>query len=615
MNFFGSGWNRFKQGGGFGRKGTAEAAPPKIASEPRRIFGNRERADGSASDDASPFARFLEATRGQPANGYGYERYISSHTMQSLSPEERGELLADLAGRPGTYGGVHDNTRECEVASNAFWTVWKHDIAVRKEHLGPLLQHLLDNPSYRSAGYLDEQVGQLMKLIRSAIQQGAYLSSADCEALAAMAAAIRSGSSYRKAETKKMLARAKRIEKLAGVEASATEFLMSRCEGADNPHAIRPAPHANAAFWANLLAEVAAALDEIRRATKGGTAPAWARSAGAFEAEWPACGDVVPRLADWKAGDRPVAALKNDNGKRNGWSNPDAYRRLPDDIALAAAHSRFIWNSDQIPGLEVLADLENPDWTGLAEHLITQRRAPRSTKAWQRQALALCAPLGLATVEARLHDWMALFHSPALGREAYTRLVNGERFVAAMARLEKAHPDWPERHAGELRKLGRAVAICVASGPGHTLAPDFHPRLLRLDDHVYKNRSATTGVLGLLNPSYRSEDGRGTYQTLSTWMRLSVENEDFLRGAVWLAALLPDRARAITALELTALAAGTYTTTGDDGMRSKVIANAAIATLIDMGGPDIDAAVLRLSKGVEHQTVRAPLIAYLEGTG
>ena len=188
--------------------------------------------------------------------------------------------------------------------------------------------------------------------------------------------------------------------------------------------------------------------------------------------------------------------------------------------------------------------------------------------------------------------------------------MNGERFASAIDRLERAHPDWPQRHAHEVPALGRAVAIAVASGPDHGLCDDFRPQLVRFDDHIYKNRSATTGVLGMPSPSYR---GGSFYETLAGWMRLSLENEEFLRGAVWLAALMPDRPRAITALELTALAAATYTTTGDDAMRSKVIANAAIATLLDMGGPEIDAAVLRLSKGVEHQTIRAPLMDYLNG--
>jgi hypothetical protein len=418
-------------------------------------------------------------------------------------------------------------------------------------------------------------------------------------------------SSYSKADTKKMIARAERLEKLAGVQVSATEFLMQRCEAAENTYAIADKPRPNAQFWADLLAEVTATLNEIRLATKGAAKPVWARTPVAFAAAWPACGEVQPSYAAWSAGEQPVKPLKDDNGKRNGWSDPEAYRGLPGNIALAAAHSRYKWKTDQIPGLDVLADLENPAWTALVEHLITQRRATKATKAWQKEALALCQPIGIAEVEARLHDWLALFHSPALGREAFTNLCNGERFAVALDRLESKHPDWPQAHAHEIAALGRAVAIAVASGRDHGLCPDFHPRLVRLDDHTYKNRSATTGVLCMLNPGYKNTDGGSTYETLSTWMRLSVENEEFLRGALWLAALMPDRARAITALELTAQSAATYTWTGDDGMRSKIIANAAIATLIDLGGADIDAAVLRLSKVVEHQTIRAPLMDYL----
>lgn len=627
----GSGFNRFRQVGGFGRKAAGStptpvpapapapaASSPRAAAEPAappplrgRLFGRGE----SGASASSPFARFLEASAEEPTNGYGYQAYQSTRYMTALTPEERGALLVDLADRKGVYGGVHDNSPEARAAYNAYWTVWKHEIAVDKEHLPGLLRHLLDNPAYRKEAYLETQLSALLKLIADTIAQGAYLSSGDCEAIGVMAADIRAKGSYRKANTKKLIARAERLEKLAGVEVSGTELLMQRCEGAENPYEISAEPRPNAQFWADLLAEVAGALDEIRRATKGGTKPAWAGSEAAFAAQWPACGSVEPSLQRWKAGGQPVDSLKADNGKRNGWADPAAYRRLPEWLDAAAAHSRYLWKSDQIPGLDVLADLENPAWTALVEHLITQRRTPRAPKGWQKQALALCKPVGLAEVEARLHDWLALFHSPVLGREGFTDVVNGERFAAAINRLEAAHPDWPQAHAHETRALGRAVAITVASGGNHGLASDFQPRLVRLDDHMYKNRSATTGVLGLLNPSYRNAQGNSTYETLSSWMRVSVENEDFLRGALWLVALMPDRARAITALERIALSAATYCWTGDEGMRSKIIANAAIATLIDLGGPDIDAAVLRLSKGVEHQTVRAPLLDYLGKTG
>jgi hypothetical protein len=270
-----------------------------------------------------------------------------------------------------------------------------------------------------------------------------------------------------------------------------------------------------------------------------------------------------------------------------------------------------MWNSDQIPGLDVLADLENPDWTALVETLITQRRATRATLAWQKEALALCAPLGLKLVEARLHDWLALFHTPALDKAAYSDLCNGDRFAAAIDQLEEQHADWPARHADAVAPLGRAIAMVLASEAQPGVCNALHTQLIRTDDYVYKNTRATEGVLGLRKPVYRRADGRSTYESRATWMRVSVQNEEFLRGAVWLVALMPDRARAIDALAKVAQTAATYMSAGDDGMRSKIVANAAIATLIAMGGSDIDQAVLRLSKGIENCTINPPLFKHL----
>ena len=603
MRVFGFGRKSPAQSAGFGRKGLGDTSAVRPAN---RIFGQRERGSG----DNSPFQRYVGELDSEKdlQRAYSHQLYSASRAMEALSPEERGELLADLAERPGVYGGAMDGSVAEKAAYSAFWNIWKHEIEVRKEHLGALLSHMLDNPGYRKEAYLDEQFGKLLRQVESAIKQGAYLSSGDCEAIAVMAADMRNGQRrYRKAETKKMIARAEKLEKLAGVEVSATEFLMQRCEGAENPFAIVDEPRPNAQFWADLLAEVASALGEIRLATKGSSKPEWARNAAIFTEAWPACGELQPSFEAWKASKQPVPALVQHNGKRNGWADPEAYRRLPEMIAAAQSHSRYNWQSNQIPGLDVLADLENPDWTSLVEHMITQRRATKATKKWQKEALALCDPLGIEVVEKRLHEWLALFHTPALGRHGYTDVCNGERFAAAFDRLETAHPDWPARHALEIPALGRAVAMAIASGAAKDICSDFHAQLVRLDDHAYKNKSATTGVLHMLAPAYKG----GTYDTLAKWMRLSVENEEFLRGALWLVALMLDRARAIEALERTAQSASTYTWTGDDGMRSKIIANAAIATLIDMGGNDIDPAVLRLSKVVEHQTMRAPLLVHL----
>jgi hypothetical protein len=587
----------------FGRKGASGAHPePQDSNEPKRSSGD------------TPFDRHFDLTvRLAASMAYPHPEYKCSEALEILSPSERGELLIDLIGRPGLYSGGWNNSdiRE-KVVRATYHAIWRHEPAVSKEHLGPLLHLLLNDKWFREGtGYISA-FGGLLKLIDSAIAQGAYLSSVDCEALAQMASEIRgSRKSHSKADTKRMIARAERIEKLAGTTVSATTLLMQRCEGADNSWAIAPGERANARFWADLLAEVTAGLETIRGDTKGAKTPAWMRSPDAFAAIWPACGDVTPVFERWDAGSKALAALSQHNGKRSGFADAEVYRHLPHCIALAQPHSRYNWRSDQIPGLDIFADLENPDWTALAEHLITQRRATRATAAWQKEALALCQPIGLPVVEARLHDWLALFHTPALDRSVYTALCNGERFASAIDQLEESHGDWPERHAEAVTTLGRAIAMKVASGDTAGLCPIFHSQLIRLDDFVYKNSRVTDGILGLPKPLYRHADGHATYETMAGWLCLGVENEEFLRGAVWLAALMPDRARAIDALEKVAQTAATYMWVGDDAMRSKIVANAAIATLIAMGGPDIDPAVLRLSKTIENRTINPPLFQYL----
>ncbi|MDF0545938.1 hypothetical protein PX699_26625 [Sphingobium sp. H39-3-25] len=591
---------------GFGRKVGADAAP----QTPPRIFGRRDSSYGS-----SPFDRFaarLEAERDLGKLGHS-QLYARSAAMADLSAEERGELLADLAHQPGIFDGYADGKSLREKAAyNAHYTVFGLEVEVRPEHLPALLILLLSNDRLRKERYNQPTFDTLLKLIDSAIRQGAYLSSGDCEALVGMAAEIRGARrSYRKADTKKMIGRAEKLEKLAGAEVSSTELLMQRCEGADNPWALAPGLRPNARFWADLLAETTIALEEIRDGSKTSRNPAWMRDPAAFAAAWPAVGEVVPHFGVWEEGGKPFAALSQHNGKRAGFAEAEAYRRLPDTIALAQPHSRFNWKSDQIPGLDVLADLENPDWTALVEQMITQRRATRATATWQKEIVALCRPIGIEVVEARLHDWLALFHTPTLDRTVYTDICNGERFAATVGDLEETHPDWPSRHGREVRALGRAVAMVIASQRSHALGKALHTQLIRTDDHVYKNTRVTDGVLGLARPHYKQGDGRATYESISTWMRVSIENEEFLRGATWLVALMPDRSRAIDSLSKVAQSAATYLSTGEDGMRSKIIANAAIATLIAMGGSDIDQAVLHLSKMIENCTINPPLFKYL----
>lgn len=592
----------------FGRKGLGSPQPEPQSSG--RAFGLRRSDHGRSVFDRY----FIEAQ--SLASRSAYPSAGCRDALAYLSSEERGELLAELAGRPGIYDGYKGGKSPQEViAHGTLEVIWQTEMTVEAKHLGALLALLTGDGSLRQSAYREKPFNTLLQLIDSAIEQGAYLSSGDCEALAKMAADIRAARGFfRKSETKKMIARAERLEKLAGISVSATEFLLQRCEGAENPWAMAPGERPNAQFWADLLAETTIALNEIRAATRSAK-PAWTRDAKAFSAAWPACGDVAPRFGAWnETKPKPFAALSQHNGKRAGFADPDAYRRLPRTIALAQPHMRYRWNSNQIPGLDVLADLENPDWTALVEHLITQRRTTKATSGWRKEALDLCRPLGLTSVEARLHDWLALFHDPLLDMAVYTDVCNGERFAATIDRLEADHPDWPARHAGEIARLGRAVAMKVASDDAEGICGALHTQLIRLDDYRYKNTRVTDGVLGLAKTSYTNPDVWWKYEALASWMGVSVENEEFLRGAVWLVALMPDRTRAIDALARVAQTAATCISTGDNGVRSNVVANAAIATLISMGGSDIDLTVLHLSRVIESCTINPPLFKYLNRT-
>ena len=155
--------------------------------------------------------------------------------------------------------------------------------------------------------------------------------------------------------------------------------------------------------------------------------------------------------------------------------------------------------------------------------------------------------------------------------------------------------------------------MVVASGQRDDLSRVLTPELVRTDDPNHDGKRLTEGQLSLAKPSYKLPHGHTTYETLCSWLRVSIENEEFLRGAVWLVALMPDRARAVDALERVAQTAGTNLWFSNEGLRSAIVANAAIATLIAMGGSDVDLAVLRLSKLIENRTVNKPLFKHLNG--
>jgi len=591
----------------FGRKGVAPGS-----GRPRPSPVEEEARNGAAMTYADVKARCASIGRREGGPPHLYVNGV----ITGLSPEERGAVLVSAATETdclGRYWG--------DPAAPEYWPSRCHDtclrmeVAVAPEQLPALLTLMVANKAYEKY-YHGQSFAALLRLIKKAIADGGFLTSADVARLAEFSVMLRAEADKQrdKPKQKALLKRAELIEKLGSVEVSATSLLMERCEGAENPHAPGDAPP-NLVFWSSLLAAFAEGLHEIRGAFQAAKVPAWMKSQAAFEAAWPAAGPIAPRFGAWEEGDDKVRgfAVLRELAKRRGKVHqplvePERVRRLPELRALYAPTFRWVWNTPQIPALERLADLERPGWTELLEHLITARMAPRPTATWRKQAVALADAIGRDEVRARLADWLQLFHSPPLNPISLADRTNAEAIGRQVETLNEALPDWPQRIAPEeIPAVGRALAMVAASGAGADLSRVLAPNFLECDDHRWEGKSASEGQLRL--PSQRWNDKPGN------WLQVSLENETLLRGAIWLATEILDRADVIATLEAVALSASARLHLSDGGQRSKVLANAAIATLIDLGGSDVDQAVYRLSQAIPDRTINAALFKALNRGG
>jgi hypothetical protein len=536
--------------------------------------------------------------------------------VSSLSPEEVAAVLVSTASDVTLLGGYHsDPSKPGYWSSNCHDSCLRREAAVRAEHTPALLTLLVGNEAYLRH-YNDGPFSNLLKLIKQALADGGFLTSADTARLADLALRLRAqaGKEHDKPKQKALVKRAEAVEKLGNVEVSATSRLMERCEGAHNPHACAEQP-ANYRFWSELLAAFLDGLHEIRASLAVGRQPDWMKSPATFAISWPPVGPVTPAYGDWtKGGDniRDFAVLRQLAKKRRKGQqslvDPNRVRTLPELRAVYAPTFAWVWNTAQIPALDVLADLERPGWTELLEHLITARMAPRPTAAWRKRAVMLADATGRDQVAIRLQQWLELFHSPPLDRISFADRMNAEAMDHQVAALNEALPDWPEQvEQGTIPAVGRALAMVAASGGNAALPNVFVPDFLEANDHRYDGKSVTEGMLRLSHARWRDLP--------RDWLRVSLENETLLRGALWLGAEIMDRAAAISTIEATALAAAARLHLGDNSQRSKVVANAAIATLIDLKGSDVDAAVYRLSQAIPDRTINPPLFKALNSSG
>lgn len=548
---------------------------------------------------------------------YSPDYYIQT-TVADLSPDERMALFVSILPEMDQASGYIMSGSKGRATSLEYChrACMEFEMLAGKEHLPALIRSLTTLDRYKKE-YYNEPCARMIRLMRAAIKDGGYFTSADCETLAAYATTLRTiaDKQYRKAAKKALISRAETVEKLAGVEVSATSTLLERCDGAENPYAMGDKP-ADYDFWCALLAATISGLHDIVADLKGKRPPAWMTDASAFSAHFPAVGPIAPRFGAWTEGDdaswHNFNALKTLGKLKKGLASAEEVLALPARRSAVEPLFRYIWTKKEIPALDVLADLENPAWTAFVEHLLTSRNSPRPTRSWVKDGLALANSIGIDDVEKHLHAWLDLFHSPVATPEVLTNATNCHVMDRTALHLSETLPDWPSLiGADQMAVAGRAFAMHLASESSQRIAQPLSIQLLRHTDYAYKGRSVTKGLLSIEMVSLKNSGGGTYYGSLQSWLKLSLENEQILRGALWMVAQMPDRAAAISALEKSTMAAASQLNFGEEGLRSKIIANAAIATLIDMGGSDVDPVLLRLSRQIENRTINAALFKAL----
>jgi len=208
--------------------------------------------------------------------------------LGSYSPDEIGSMLASLADQTDLIGGWQDKPENPSCwPTHCFNYSLRREIVVRGDQSHALLALLIGNAD-RIKCYQDKQFQAMLKLLRASIADGGFLTSVDCERLGDYGVRLRAeaASSRDKPRQKGLLKRAEQVEKLGGVEVSATSVLMERSEGAANADALGDKP-ADYDFWCAILAAFAQGMRELRGELADKGKPAWLKDPALFAECWP----------------------------------------------------------------------------------------------------------------------------------------------------------------------------------------------------------------------------------------------------------------------------------------------------------------------------------------
>lgn len=546
----------------------------------------------------------------------GTNTYASMwHLVAKFSPRERTDLATSLTIYAAELRRAQFSNDRLGLIQVCLSSCIRHGLVGEARDLSAFVTLLTHFYTFKYAGS-SKEIAHMVKVIRESIRDGAFLDTENRAMLARFARELRAlgEEAHRKSEKRTFLDRALLIEGLAGLDISKTSILLTRCEPSEPLYIMQPL-HPHYEFWCSLFAETAQCLNDLATTVRAKRKPQFNNQLAEFKRDFP--NDDLTALTYGEL-TRSVQTIESDLGSlRSRFPKKRVLATAEDFLSMKAKRPMVqqlvdhVWNTQSIPAIERLMDVSDPKWTALLEQFIDVKTGSRPTAAWRKNTLTFVDAIGRPIVAERIQDWLSIFHTPQRTPRSLADVANCRIMDHAIAHLSQVLPDWPSQITGlKLKTAAAAIACILASGYDTTIPSPINLHLFTYDDQSFGGRSATLGELGLSNWGGTAPSryfGPSFIQAQS----VSFENDQLLRSVLWLLPNLIDAENAIAALEKVALAAAFRLSPGEGSLRSGAVANAAIATLIDMKNDLAQDALSRLSKQIEAKTVNAAIFKAL----
>ncbi|WP_265562236.1 hypothetical protein [Sphingomicrobium arenosum] len=587
----------------FGRKGATPT--PAAAPEPTPASAL------DPSDDRPYWNRFLDSLGTQvnrPINSVVWHADSPvKRAVASLSLSDRSALLCSLEPLLGPREDISIRDR-IEMKELFDCLTYSDDPPVTHGTVDFLTRALVaPDVDWIHETFTLERVHRFLK---TAKDQGHPFNSDERERIASYARRLegKQFDAYSKGQQDRSASLVKLFYALADISSDDREINAARidqwCDHQPSPLRFRPLPY-HARFWSDFLALVSDKAEALK--SEIAKKPVWLKDEAAFNDRFRSVGGVPldfgfwtrDALKDWRGDGRNFKAMKKpeeDNPRER------LLAHLPHDELVAertrlATLADLEWHRAYIPGADILLGKRSEAEEDLFLMLVESKAQPKAPAKWRKDALKLIHQIGRPKMMDRFERWLALFARPALDETSIGQLHDCHQRALHIALFDRLFPDWKALPDEDLDALADWVAL--TSIGNHSDGPCSIYGFLNSYNRLVPDPARIEIIQqGATYPKTDAEryDIGNRYRRPFAFPSTPTENA--LRAVTW---LLAEDAANVPLLEDVAIAATALK--NSDRLRSKMVANAAIASLGTIGTPEALQALGRLRRTIANKAI------------